>query len=1476
MKLRLPHKFQAALIAAATAITTSATAQAANAILDAKQVFEGDQVKSTVTVDNWTAGAMSVVVELDVNAVKQLLSTTWIAGVKDVHTIFNCEGTWNGGGDTKYNEGVNFNGSTGNHYATPYGQAWAPGKNSLALSFSSGLSESLKFNSSTPWDDYAAISLVLTMNNGSTMTSTWNIRTKEGENLTYYGSNTGVKWSPNTTFTPDGTIKDIDTGLVKYMAVYTGAQNQATSATISQDVIDRYAWNGLGDSAEWNTTEASWLHNGTAVQYRSANHSLATFDNKAEAHTVTLTSAITAGDVQVGDAYTFNLDGGSLTASTLTLAGDSAALALTGAGAVNAGVISAAGKTISVASDIVLQGAAGSSAVLAGSGTYKLASGQTAMGDVTLGGTWQGTVELSGQLNNLSLGSGSTLFREGSAVSLNGVSQGSSFASGNQTIAANVVIGSGGAHFRAQGAQTVTFAGSLGGTGDLKRDNTASNNATPTWKFTGDVSGFTGSFINDRCHNDYGLNIVFDDSASAIKADIKNGSNAAGTLTVSFNAAGTIVDGDILRNTSSGYTANKVNVNVNTDAIFNGTVTVNALTLADAAAGHTLTLTGATTVSSTTSLGLESQLSNAGTLTLGGTVAFGKNSIVNTGNGSVGFADNSIIFDITHLTCTENEGTYTYTLFNGGDVDLSVFSVSNLRGVETFGKKWVFGHDGTISYTITSKDLVWYGAEDAAWTTDRASTPWREMAAPETPVYFSNQDDVTFDAAHSASLTLNLGSDVEPTGITVEEGAGVTVQNAEGSNFSLAAHHLAVDGTLKLATGAALGDVAIGGELQLAGQTELAGAVTGSGKLHVQAGGALELGADSTVGTDVKIDAEGYVSLAEGLNAFTLSGSEDAAVKGIENEGTINLTGKDLTLDAPVAGKQYELGTVLGDNSTDVFLNTGSTAVFDGDISMHHLVSQEGTTVKVGSGATMTLLNTANRQDANNYSTFYGLESDGTVSIKSGNGDIRFYGSGNDQVFDLGHLHIDGTSGTAYVLTVGEVNYATDIVVSSLSGGGASSVLQVSTCYNGQGSGEVVDVILGDAQDHSSLYTGKIQYGVGTSSAKSGSGMNLIIKDELVVSGAVLETTFSGGTSATITIDTALAKVAGLIDNSTGKTVYVVGTEDEEHGINRILELTGAGDYTYKGALGTHLDLVHSGEGTQSFTGDLSAFNGSVTVSRGSLVLVNSGETSTLNGTVSVADSATLTMRNMNIGAKISGKGTIEQNSEGTTNVTGDLSDFQGNVQVARGTLNLMNIEGSGIQNVTIASGSTLGLYKGMAATPEEEATLWITEGRSLTVGEDGTLNADLVMKAGSELDVSRTLGGGLTMGSKVYLYTGDKLAVSLEGGTSTTDMYAVDTYLREYFATPEAEYYTLFTDMDEFYIDDTKQTKDLGFRDWKNFDFEASRLYTNLIENTYALVYRMDENGRGTVALVMLPEPTTGTLGLLALAALAARRRRK
>lgn len=171
---------------------------------------------------------------------------------------------------------------------------------------------------------------------------------------------------------------------------------------------------------------------------------------------------------------------------------------------------------------------------------------------------------------------------------------------------------------------------------------------------------------------------------------------------------------------------------------------------------------------------------------------------------------------------------------------------------------------------------------------------------------------------------------------------------------------------------------------------------------------------------------------------------------------------------------------------------------------------------------------------------------------------------------------------------------------------------------------------------------------------------------------------------------------------------------------------------------------------------------------------------------------------------------------------------------------------------LTLGSNTSLGIYKaGAVQSPDTAHEVTVTVTDTLTAGAGATLNANLVMESGSTLH----LDGTLTMGSTVKLFDG----TMLEGDVLNT-LYATGTAI-------------LFSGVDEFYVNDIQWTEGDSWSASTDSD-KVTTLFTNLEgQYTYGLSY-----AGGNVVLVTpnVPEPATATLSLLALAALAARRRRK
>lgn len=178
-----------------------------------------------------------------------------------------------------------------------------------------------------------------------------------------------------------------------------------------------------------------------------------------------------------------------------------------------------------------------------------------------------------------------------------------------------------------------------------------------------------------------------------------------------------------------------------------------------------------------------------------------------------------------------------------------------------------------------------------------------------------------------------------------------------------------------------------------------------------------------------------------------------------------------------------------------------------------------------------------------------------------------------------------------------------------------------------------------------------------------------------------------------------------------------------------------------------------------------------------------------------------------------------------------------GNTNTAIAVQNEMELHSLHLGDATTLS--VLNTTDTVNSSVDDEATIIVTE---LNVGTGATLNANILFTQEAILRME----GALTMGSSISLTTGMTLDLS---DHMLTDLY-------------NGEYVTLFTGVDALSVDN----KAIAAGTVVN----ATDIFTGLnSEYTYYMSYD------GSNMSLSIPEPTTATLSLLALAALAARRRR-
>ena len=212
---------------------------------------------------------------------------------------------------------------------------------------------------------------------------------------------------------------------------------------------------------------------------------------------------------------------------------------------------------------------------------------------------------------------------------------------------------------------------------------------------------------------------------------------------------------------------------------------------------------------------------------------------------------------------------------------------------------------------------------------------------------------------------------------------------------------------------------------------------------------------------------------------------------------------------------------------------------------------------------------------------------------------------------------------------------------------------------------------------------------------------------------------------------------------------------------------------------------------------------------------------------------------------------TVENAGSGTLQLTNGSNELSG-VLAGGGNVEVFNAtSGMTMETLLVEAGLSVSVMVGASGTTSANAEV-VVSGNTLLSGTS-TLHADLTMADGATLDMvgldagAVLLNGSLTFSGQVTI--GESLLTLLEDIKVQT------------------EGMVLFTGIDSLTLPDMVTTT-ASARLW------AGSVFSNLPGQNYYLDYKADA---GSLSLVYaVPEPATATLSLLALAALASRRRRK
>lgn len=182
-------------------------------------------------------------------------------------------------------------------------------------------------------------------------------------------------------------------------------------------------------------------------------------------------------------------------------------------------------------------------------------------------------------------------------------------------------------------------------------------------------------------------------------------------------------------------------------------------------------------------------------------------------------------------------------------------------------------------------------------------------------------------------------------------------------------------------------------------------------------------------------------------------------------------------------------------------------------------------------------------------------------------------------------------------------------------------------------------------------------------------------------------------------------------------------------------------------------------------------------------------------------------------------------------------------IEVFNSSTSLIMSDRTALESLTLGAGSAFGAFKSAdnrVAAADSETTLSLT---TLNVGKGAMLNANIMLGSDSTLQMEDclTLCGSVGLASDMAIVLSDDLLTLLYKGESIDLFASVDSLTLDGLNIDK----DTITEVN-FNVDDMVQTFDMAY------------------------------SNQGTVSITLIPEPATATLNLLALAALAARRRRR
>ncbi|MCQ2370885.1 MAG: hypothetical protein MJ058_02375 [Akkermansia sp.] len=1150
MKLHLPKMLTAALLAAITAVGSSA--------------FAGEETSATFTTVNSTTTSAS---NFWANGFTCTLTGARLTTTSDPTgvPIAGCETV------TLKSVTSNIRGS-------------AAGGTGLALVSSTGEVLSLATNSASGAGNFtwtftdatvstnSALYFVYYDASNAKMEVGYTVRTGDGGDLYRAGASTLRNHGNTTNYTTCAFLGDSkNLNLTPQNSQYAPYLSIVTTGTAAAS--DEYVWAGTESGAAWDTKTQNWTIKDAPAYYKSAEDTIVIFGTDAAAKAVTVSENILAGEVSVNDSYTFAVsDTGSLTVASMTVAAGKK-LTLDGVGTTSISNLTNNGEiAINKDARLALDTVTASNTDL---GTITTGEGTLAIETVVIsGGNGKITFENATDNGTVQLTGGKVIYggETEHAVQNLRLSQ-----TGQQVSTVDVLEGA-----------TLHIEGTLVGKDQASRMN--GSFSLSHWSAANVVNVY-GTLISDvvvsSCDGTGTIN-VYEGGRLEMRDGLNRGNYNDNAITINVAGGATLATGttyntDETKNSDTmivsladGATLEAYYKGAATTANIAKAMTLGGVTVKTGDSGKTLTLSGALTANGTIAQTGEGALVLAGAIDItGNTGELGERYVGGQTDGN-GFLESSGLI----------------TIYTGDNVTLDEAAVITYHGDNVTADV----HEG--KYTVAA--TVDYSAFYVRSGSELISTA---LTHPEVgSVVLSADTTINMDAATSMAVAVVEGADnttiAATEDVTITSLAGLT--DGKTLTISAAGHEVALQGDntfrgnlvvdkgiLKLDTGdrkKVLGEfngnhakgqaapapdktitINEGGTIDLNGKSDLSYVYTLNGGSLVNTGGAIGANSMQTVGLILTEDStiggtSNFFLLGAGFdNTFATLNGRKLTKTGANSIGFRNTNVTSGTIEV----KEGNIEFIDGENSllaANIILNGGSisgTVRVDGEISV--TAEQESTLngLAVRSGQ-VDLIGTVN-VSGSSLDLSNADQSTGTLRVSDGsvlnaNSTLWLCSTSKIEVEEGGTFNIAGLSITAPsedALITSDSNdyYGTGKANFTIANAAITATADVTI-------GNTLNNVTVDAGTHAvTLNSAAVSVSVGEggsiSVGENGSVGEMTLEDGGIISGYVK----AGEGDAVINTPTGTASLGDVIDLRAG-TLTLMGNYDIS-GLYGVFDVTG-------------------------------------------------------------------------------------------------------------------------------------------------------------------------------------------------------------------------------------------------------------------------------------------------------------------------------